>query len=825
MTGQRGDTQCGLRNDGTVECWGDDRWWPYQAPSGQFAAVAAGAWYTCGLRPSGAIECWGHKSQTSRLVETLVDDERLDAPDGQFAAISASASYACGLRTNGIIECWGLDPYGWGTLEPPNGRYDRFTAISAGVRHACALRYDGTAACWGDNRVGQANPPSGRFAAVSAGLSHSCGLRDNWTAECWGSNYTNQSDPPEDLFTEVSAGGTLSCGLRSDKTTVCWGHPKFPFTGEIDVHVFYCASKGAAYSDADLRREIIEISANVGEFYRTQSSGLATLNFVPGGVVSPDHIQWDSGEIHDGQKCRSAINELGDYRYSLVLVDLAVDYPDGFYSGSGLDTTAYSATLEARYSNNCSRSNPSFRVRDLSNDSNCLNYDRYYSVIAHELGHSVFNLGHPTDCSVMSYICIDNTTIGCDSAIRLGWPNFEDDCSREQQRREANRSVFTFVRVGGASLIHGLFYCGLRTDQTISCWGPNWEVVSGVPLGTFTELSLGRSYACGLGTDRAITCWGRNNYGQTDAPSGTFTAVYAWTYHACGIRTTGATECWGDQTILKWKSYSPGGQFTDISAGDLHWCGLRNDQIVACDGGIEPYDHPQAIDPPNDKFTHVFAHSEYSCGLNLKQDLICWGGREVIEAEPTDSQFTAITAGIFHTCGLRTGQTVTCWIHDQDHNHKRLGQDFSQEIEPSGRYTSISAGDTHTCGLRIDQTVTCWGDNRLGQADPPEGQFTAVSARSSTTCGLRIDQTVTCWGDNRLGQADPPEGQFTAVSMGGGHGCALRTDNTVTCWGQNVSGIIDAPAGQFTAIASGWYHSCGIRVNRTTITCWGTVPE
>ena len=42
---------CGLRSDGSVACWGDNRYGQATAPAGQtFTAISSGAWHTCGLR-------------------------------------------------------------------------------------------------------------------------------------------------------------------------------------------------------------------------------------------------------------------------------------------------------------------------------------------------------------------------------------------------------------------------------------------------------------------------------------------------------------------------------------------------------------------------------------------------------------------------------------------------------------------------------------------------------------------------------------------------------------------------------------------------------
>ena len=43
-------------------------------------------------------------------------------------------------------------------------------------------------------------------------------------------------------------------------------------------------------------------------------------------------------------------------------------------------------------------------------------------------------------------------------------------------------------------------------------------------------------HTCGLRTDNTITCWGVNYYGVTDAPAGHFRAVSAGSGHSCALR-------------------------------------------------------------------------------------------------------------------------------------------------------------------------------------------------------------------------------------------------------------------------------------------------
>ena len=808
---------CGLRTTGTVECWGDDQFGPYLAPTGQFAAVSAGVFYSCGLRITGTIECWGHPDEQGN--PTPANDARLDAPAGQFAAVSAAddAGYTCGLRTDSTVSCWGHGLGGTPLLDAPNSR---FTAISTGTDHACGLLVDDTLECWGVTNPtwGKDGPPGGQFTAVAVGNQHSCALRANGAVLCWGENDYGQANAPTGRFTAITAGGNTSCGFRVDQTAVCWGAIERPFEGTHNVHVFYCAAQSAGYSNADLQREVQALNDNVGSFFTGESSGLATVNFVAGGIVSPS-ISWDQRKVSDlstgnlyGEPCESAIDKLGDYQQSLILVNLEPGDPSGFADIEGPEGLAYSATVEARHSDSCSPLSESTRVRDLDDEHPCSVYQHYYYTITHEIGHTVFDLHHDLDCSVMSYNCIDYSRLGCTHLIALDWPR-EDQCERDQLWRGQSRIDFTFVQAGYR------FYCGLRIDQTVDCWGANDYGQSNAPSGRFTSFSVHLHHACGLRTDGRIACWGRNEYGQTNAPGGTFTSVRTWRSYSCGVRESGVTECWGDQTIGKQKSYTPGGQLTSISAGWLHWCALKVDQTIVCDGF---HDFP-ATHPPAGTFNYVHANFKHSCGIKSDQTLVCWGESGMGQADPPAGRFTSLDSGWHHACGLRPDKTISCWYFDPDVT--RLQLDFGQDHAPSGQFTAMSSGRLHACGLRTDQTITCWGHNGYGQSDSPSGQFIAIAVGGLTSCGLRTNLTITCWGDNDKGQANPPRGQFTAIASSGIHSCALRPNKTVTCWGQNASGVADAPSGQFIAVATGGQHSCGIRANRTTVTCWGTVPE
>ncbi|MDE0163394.1 MAG: RCC1 domain-containing protein, partial [Acidimicrobiaceae bacterium] len=104
------------------------------------------------------------------------------------------------------------------------------------------------------------------------------------------------------------------------------------------------------------------------------------------------------------------------------------------------------------------------------------------------------------------------------------------------------RSIDTFKAVTAG----GVHSCGLRTNDTITCWGDNEFGQANAPADTFKAVTAGRFHSCGLRTDDTVTCWGWNDDGQADAPAGNFKAVTAGWSHSCGLRTDDTVTCWGD---------------------------------------------------------------------------------------------------------------------------------------------------------------------------------------------------------------------------------------------------------------------------------------
>jgi cysteine-rich repeat protein len=226
---------CGLRSDGSVECWGrvcapyeymgqvyyqcTDFTGPNTPPAGQFAQVSAGQTHVCGIRPDGSVECWGGNPGFGGTPPAAV-----------FVQVELGAGHGCGIDENGAVQCWGFNL--WGNTNPPPPDtvppIDLFTDLTNAGNALCALR-GGAAECWGDNTEGQTDALAGEFMELSSSVNTMCGLRTDGSVECWGNPDDGRTSPPPGPFVQISG----LCGLRADGTAECWG----PQAGLVECSV------------------------------------------------------------------------------------------------------------------------------------------------------------------------------------------------------------------------------------------------------------------------------------------------------------------------------------------------------------------------------------------------------------------------------------------------------------------------------------------------------------------------------------------------------------------------------------------------------------
>jgi alpha-tubulin suppressor-like RCC1 family protein len=179
---------CGVRLDGELVCWGagmehgpnasDQRLQRLlRRPTGKFADISIGkypqGYQSCGLRADGSVECWANQdTKPQGLNDEQFEKLRRDRARGLFhPSISdpCPSANACGM-------------------DSPTGY--KFTQLSSGLRHNCGITVEGTVHCWGNNAFKQLDAPSGPFSSVVAGDDFSCAMRSEGTVECWGKGFS-----------------------------------------------------------------------------------------------------------------------------------------------------------------------------------------------------------------------------------------------------------------------------------------------------------------------------------------------------------------------------------------------------------------------------------------------------------------------------------------------------------------------------------------------------------------------------------------------------------------------------------------------------------
>ena len=189
---------CGLREDGSVNCWGTENLAEAYPKHGRFTSIDIGLLASCAIRGEGSTVCWGDIYGSPETLEI------------QYSTVSIGFLFTCGLLEDGAPVCRGsLGPLF--DEDPVISRVpedERLASISSGMRHVCALRSDGTAVCWGSDENGEASPPRAKsFTAISSGGEHTCALDNDGIPVCWGRDDFGQASPPQAKCSLPSAAG------------------------------------------------------------------------------------------------------------------------------------------------------------------------------------------------------------------------------------------------------------------------------------------------------------------------------------------------------------------------------------------------------------------------------------------------------------------------------------------------------------------------------------------------------------------------------------------------------------------------------------------
>lgn len=465
----------------------------------------------------------------------------------------------------------------------------------------------------------------------------------------------------------------------------------------------------------------------------------------------------------------------------------------------------------------------------------------------------------------MSHICAIsmNDTAYC-------WGN--NDNGQLGNNSTINKATPTAVSGGGtwkSVSANGANSCGIKSDDTLWCWGNNSTGQIGdntlgtnrlVPTavnggGTWKHVSAGGdgfsgAHTCGIKTDNTLWCWGNNANGRT------------------GLNTAAGNTLIPTQV-------NGGGAWKYSSAGPSHTCGIRSDDTLRCWGNnfagkLGDSTTTQRLVPTAVSggltWKSVSAGTMHTCGIRLSNDAAyCWGnnwnggnetgflgdGTTTSRTSPTPvsggGMWISISANFGYTCGVKTDNSVWCWGDNRDANLSIGYESFSDTLVPTatiGLGTASSVVDG--CILKTNGTIQCWGPNSYGKAGNggagnlikpfayveggPWKSFSGGinSMNGGTMCAIQTNDTLWCWGyaeDGSTGIGPTTEisiplptpvsggGTWKKVSTNASTSCAIKNDNTLWCWGDFGTEYAPAQVGAdlWQDIDIGYYSICGIK--------------
>jgi alpha-tubulin suppressor-like RCC1 family protein len=406
----------------------------------------------------------------------------------------------------------------------------------------------------------------------------------------------------------------------------------------------------------------------------------------------------------------------------------------------------------------------------------------------------------------------------------------------------------TFNDIRDDTRTHGTDFFAVPGFDLVTGWGsPTCNLIGQLaahspapPKGVAT----GNYHACAVRDDNSIWCWGRNYEGQLGTSS--------QDVNPC---SPASTTCW---VPAKAHLPSPVGNLpvpttnppVSLSAGVADTCAAFQDGTVKCWGLLVPPPLPSinygATPVQVNGITsalQVEAGYLVNCALLSGGTIKCWGNNAYgqlgnssytwtsssaspVEVSGIDNA-TAISAGLYSACALTTAGGVQCWgwnDHGQLGNGTTAGSLVPVSVSDLTNAVDITVGANHACALLETGGVVCWGYNIWGQLGDGttmerhtpvvvQGVSTAkqIAAFQSGTCAMLTDGTVTCWGTNS--------------------GCALGNGNVPTSAGQSTAGTSVAylkdvltsttgTASSLRAISGGAIFSCAVVSN--AIECWGS---
>lgn len=695
--------------------------------------VSSGDYHACGIKFDSTLWCWGLNNVGQHGDNTSANEHNTpNAVTGghTWKQVTTGEYFTCAIKSDDTLYCWGDNAWGQSgdnstidhlVPEIVTGGYT-WKMVAAGSNHVCGIRSDDALYCWGlntngqlgDNSITQRNIPTavnggGSWKYIAAGYYHTCGIRSDDTMRCWGNNdYGRLGDntvTQRNIPTALSGGGTWkkvegglyhTCGIKADDTLHCWG---WNVSGQL--------------GDNTLTQRNIPTAISGGGSWKEVAAGYDFSCGIKSDNTARCWGNQDSGQLGDGTLTRRLV-------------------PTALVSGG-----------------------------------------TYKQIVTGQ-----------------SYSC----GLTLNGAIRCWGNNVQSEMG---DNSSLQRVIPTAIKGGGTwkKISNGyLFSCGIKTDDTLWCWGnndygqigDNTNTMAIIPTaingaGSWKAVTTGGSntgtgHGCGIKSDDTVRCWGNNTNGQL------------------GDNTTG-------QKLIP-TAVNGAGSWKQISAGGKHTCGIRSDDTARCwglngNGQLGDNSTTQRLIPTTlnggGTWKQLATGDFHSCGIKLDNTLWCWGlntnGRlgdnsTTQRLVPTTvnggGTWKMVAVGASHTCAIKSDDTLWCWGLN---GNGQLGDNSTTQrlvptaISGSTTWLQIATGEQFTCGVKMDNTLLCWGLNSFGQlgdnsttqrlvptvvSGSGAWKFVATSSANSTpagyhTCAISYTDYIYCWGHNNSSQLTATE--------------------------------------------------------------------
>jgi alpha-tubulin suppressor-like RCC1 family protein len=204
-----------------------------------WADVGVGYEHTCGLKQNGSVWCWGSNSSGEHGSAGGSGATRVQVlPGTVWKKIGVGGRSACAIGADDSLWCWGA---GLGGTTPARVGTGTFSHVNVeapylpGYSRACAVQLDGSLWCFGEGSLARIGADSD-WQTIAAMTYHQCGLKKDGSLWCWGKNdhgqlglgdrqeRTSPTQVGNDTdWIQLSIGNDHTCALKTNGSLWCWG--------------------------------------------------------------------------------------------------------------------------------------------------------------------------------------------------------------------------------------------------------------------------------------------------------------------------------------------------------------------------------------------------------------------------------------------------------------------------------------------------------------------------------------------------------------------------------------------------------------------------